>query len=280
MISKNIICVCYLVRFRKGKKYLEDINSFNNFYKSYHKYKAGAPHKLFILIKGPFADISLDIIKKTISKNISIIKLNDEGYDLGSFTEFARYRGEDFMFILNQHSIILTNNWLQIYHNAQKKTKSKVVATTASKSSFSDPYYINPAKLKDKLKNNLKKIKAMFYKHSFFSYPNPHIRTNGLFIKTNIWLEYFKDLEINSKFQCHQIESGKKSFYNFLKKNYTIAIVNKKGQYVTNENEWKNFVPFRNKIQISSLIISDNQTRYYENSSNCKKKQLELESWR
>lgn len=280
-----MINVCYLLRLRKGKKFAEDINCLKKFYFSYRSHRAGVAHKLFILIKGPMADESIKIIRKILPENVPIIKLTDEGYDLGSFTEFARYRAESHMFLLNQHSVILVQNWLKIYNNILKKTKSKIVASTASMSSLANPYIPKIQNLTSFFKcyliNTLKIIRAKFYSWAFLKYPNPHIRTNAILIKTSLWLEYFNDLEFKSKFQCYEIESGKKNFYTFLKKKKEkVLIVRNDGKYVSSDLKWKNFVPFRNFNQKSKLIISDNQTRFYENATTKKKKQLEKESWR
>jgi hypothetical protein len=280
-----MINVCYLLRLRKGKKFAEDINCIKKFYFSYSSHRAGVAHKLFILIKGPLADKSIKIIRKVVPSNVSIIKLKDKGYDLGSFTEFARYRAESHMFILNQHSVILIQNWLKIYNNVLKKTKSKIVASTSSMSSLANPYNLEINNLISFVKYFLiiifNKIKSKYYYSAFPKYPNPHIRTNAILIKTTLWLEYFKDLDIKSKSQCYEIESGKNSFYNFLKKKKEkIIIVRKDAKYVASHLKWKNFVPFRNSNQKFKLIISDNQTRFYENANVKKKNQLEKESWR
>jgi hypothetical protein len=47
-----MISVAYLVRFRKEKKFADDINELKKFYFSYCSHKAGVAHKLFIFIKG------------------------------------------------------------------------------------------------------------------------------------------------------------------------------------------------------------------------------------
>jgi GT2 family glycosyltransferase len=279
-----MISVVYLVRFRKGKKFADDINDLKKFYFSYCSHKAGVAHKLFILIKGPAVDEIISIIRKIIPANISLIKTKDEGYEFGSFTEFARYRADGYMFILNQYSSVLNQNWLKKYYNVLKKSKSEIVATTASMSSLSDvvvgSYYD-----KDKFSRYLiflfNKIKSKYLFNSFPKYPNPHIRTNAILVKTSLWLEYFSNLEIKSKNQCYEIESGKSSFYNFLiKKGEKIPIVRNDGRYTTNYLEWKDFVPFRNSQQESKLIISDNHTEFYKNASAEKKKYLENETWR
>ena len=257
-----MISVSYLVRFRKGNKFADDINCLKKFYFSYCSHKAGVAHRLFILIKGPMADESVIIIRKIIPSNVPIIKLPDEGCDLGSFTEFARHRAESFMFILNQHSVIHSQNWLKIYNNALKKAKSKIVASTLSLNSRADFHYkkINnftyfikycPMKI-------FNKIKKLYLFHIFFKYRNPNIKLNAILIKTSLWLEYFKDLNIKFKLQCHAIESGKNSFYSFLKKKKEIIpIVRNDGKYVTNHLKWKDFARFGNSNQKFKLIVSD-----------------------
>ena len=280
-----MISVCYLVRLNKGKNFLNGINSLKKFYTSYTLYKAGCKHKLFVLIKSPIADINIKKIKNLLSSNVSIIKLPDEGYDIGSYTEFARYRAEKYMFLLNQHSIIQNHNWLKIYLDTLKKNKSKVVATTASNSSFSDPYF---SKTKNSgylsISNIFYKIIKIYFRFKYINfpkYPNPHIRLNALLVKTSLWLKYFKDKDIKTKHHCYEFESGKNSFYKFLiQENEIIPIVRNDGRFVSKRKEWKNFVPFRNTALQSKLLISDNQTRFFDTAKLEKKKKFYYESWR
>ena len=217
-----MISVSYLVRFRKGKKFSDDINCLKKFYFSYYSHKAGISHKLFILIKGPMADESIKIIREIVPLNIPIVKLPNDGCDLEAFTEFARYRAESYMFILNQHSVIQVENWLKIYNNTLKKTKSKIVASIASLNSCADFHYIKTNNLISFLKycpiNLFNKIKSLYFSRKFLKYPNPHIRLNALLIKSSLWLEYFKDINIKTNSQFDEIESGKENFFLFLQK--------------------------------------------------------------
>ena len=57
-------------------------------------------------------------------------------------------------------------------------------------------------------------------------------------------------------------------------------MVRNDGKYVDSHLKWKGFVAFRNSNQKSKLIISDNQTEFYEKTSAKKKIQLEKYSWR
>jgi len=281
-----MISVAYLLRFRKGKKFDDDINYLKKFYFSYCLHKAGVAHKLFILIKGPMVDENIKIIRKIVPLNIPVIKLPDESCDLGSFTEFACYRAENYMFILNQHSIIEKKKWLKIYYNTMKKTKSYLVALTASYSSMSKPYnYILSSRnifedLQFFLINILSNTISKYRLFNHPNYLNPCIRINAILVKTSIWLEYFNDLDIKNKILKYNAETGKNSFYNFLlKKKKKVTVVRSDGKYVTNYAQWKNFVPFRNSVQNSKLIISDNHTRFFENSTRERKKILENETW-
>jgi hypothetical protein len=280
-----MISVCYLVRFERGKKFIVGLNSLKKFYASYCINKAGTAHKLFILVNGYVINKKIKEIKKIIPDNIPIIVVPDEICDLVSFTEFCRYRAEKYMFIINQHSIILKKNWLKIYQDVLRKNKLKIVATTASNSSPRDPYLKERKNLilffVDYLINNVKKIFLKYYYRNFFNYPNPHIRLNAILIKTSLWIEYFNNLEIKSKFQCSEIESGKKSFYNFLKKKKErVAIVRNDKSYVLDQSDWRGFVPFRNSSQKSKLMLSDPQTKFYKECNVNNKIKLEKKSWR
>jgi hypothetical protein len=234
-----MISVAYLVSFSNEESFKENIKSLKNFLFSYQLYQAGVVHKLFILIKGRNVYEHINKIREIVPLNIPIIKLSDEVCDFGSFTEFARYRAESYMFILNQHSVIRTQNWLKIYNTTLKKTKSKIVASTTSLYSCADAHYIKINNLISFIKyfpiNILNKIRSLYFSRKFLKYPNPHIRLNALLIKTSLWLEYFKDLNIKFKFQCCEIESGKNSFYFFLKKKKEIIpIVRNDEKYITN----------------------------------------------
>jgi hypothetical protein len=280
-----MISVCYHVRLENNEKFVVGLKNLKKFYSSYSKKKAGTAHKLFILVKGYDIYKKIKELKKIIPNNIPIIIEPDKSCDLVSFTEFCRYRAEKYMFIINQHSIILQNNWLKLYQDTLKKNKLKVVATTASYSSLKDPYLKNRKNsiffFLDYLINNLKIMFLKLYYINFSKYPNPHIRLNAILIKTSLWIEYFDNLKINSKLQYYEIESGKKSFYNFLKKKKEkVAIVRNDKKYVLDETKWKNFVPFRNSYQESKLIISDDHTRFYKVSNLFKKIYLNKESWR
>jgi N-acetylglucosaminyl-diphospho-decaprenol L-rhamnosyltransferase len=281
-----MISVAYLIRFNSRKKFKKDINTLKKFLFSYQSHKAGIAHKLFILIKGSEVFEKINIIRKSIPLNIPIIKLADEGYDLGSFTEFARYCADSHMFILNQHSVILKKNWLKIFNDVMKKTKSDVVGSTASFSSLYEPYNYTSNKnffkySKPYLNNISHKLKSVLKYYNFPNYPNPHIRTNAILVKTSIWLQYFNSLEIKKKGDTYEAESGVNSFYKFLLKNKKkVSVTRSDGKYVTSHSNWVNFVPFRNSLQNSKLIISDNHTRFYYNSSKNKKIILEEESWR
>ena len=126
-------------------------------------------------------------------------------------------------------------------------------------------------------------ISNIISKYRLFNHPNyrnPCIRINAILVKTSIWLEYFNDLDIKNKIIKYNAETGQNSFYNFLlKKKKKVTVVRSDGKYVTNHAQWKNFVPFRNSAQHSKLIISDNHTRFFENSTRERKKILEKETW-
>ena len=106
------------------------------------------------------------------------------------------------------------------------------------------------------------------------------MRTNGILVEVSIWLEYFKNLKIKTKLDCHLAESGCNSFYSFVKNNYgEFVIVDKLGVQRC-EAEWQFNGAFRTKNQNEHLLVSDNQTRYFSNADELKKKNLEMESWR
>ena len=275
------VSVCYVVRFpaRDSSKALGDLR---RFMESYKKYSAGADHDLYILVKGPGVERHLTYVLKELPESTGLIWAPDFGYDLGSYTLFAQNFALGYMFVLNQHSEILRSNWLNYYTQLIRDEGAELVGTTASLSSLADPYF--PPVLNLNLMNLalrvIRKITSLRFRWRFDSFPNPHIRTNAILVKTSVWLSYFQGRSFKSKIHCYEAESGKDSFFNFICRSKTKArLVRGDRLSLGYWGDWKGAVPFRNEHQ-NLLIIADNHTRYFNKMPLWKKTIAQKETWR
>ena len=84
-------------------------------------------------------------------------------------------------------------------------------------------------------------------------------------IKRLDFLEYVNTQKFpTSKLDVHYLENGKNSLSKyFLKKNHKIGVVDKNGVFYL-PSKWKESKTFKYSNQ-ENLLISDNQTNYYEN---------------
>jgi len=284
MFSSKQISVCYLARFSSKNNFPNEMDSLFRFVKSYKKYDSGIEHTLWILVKGALDFYAINIIKDLDIK-ARFLLVPSERFDLGSYTEFANLIRPEWFFILNSNSEIICDNWLVKYCNASMKYDSPAVGSTASFGSYADGgsrefYKNNPRNIYSYFRVIRDKIYNIRYLHLFSKYPSPHVRTNALFVKVNVWLEYFEQKRLKTKLDCYIAESGNDSFYNF--------VVNKYGKFgiigaddvLRLEHDWYFNGAFRTPLQNNYLIVSDNQTKFYSKASLSARKRLQFESWR
>ena len=126
---------------------------------------------------------------------------------------------------------------------------------------------------------NLRNIsKSLVISKRFKSFPNPHIRTSSFLINSAKFLDYMNDKKILSKEDAWEIESGKKSLFNYFKdNNYKVYVVNSDGDKFI-ENDWKLSETY-NYLKHSKTIISDKHTRKYETLNESDKLKSRKKVW-
>jgi hypothetical protein len=109
-------------------------------------------------------------------------------------------------------------------------------------------------------------LKLFFrFKNRFANFPSPHIRTNAFFTSKKIFISLTGD-PISNKMEAYYFENGKDSLTAQVQKaGYDCIMIDKKGKPYS-ISEWPDSNIFWNKAQ-EDLLISDNQTRKYEDAS-------------
>ena len=285
MNNSNKIAVCYLARFPSKKSFQSDMKKWTKFIDSYKKNISGVDHTLWVIVKGSEAKKAVNIFKN-LEIELRTLVVKDNGFDLGSYTEFAKLIKPEWLFLLNSNSEIMRDDWLLKFLNIAQSNKLSVVGSMASFSSYADGgaasfYKIHSRDIFSYLRQIRDTLNRFKYSSLFSKYPNPHVRTNALLVKSEVWLLYFKDKKIETKLDCYLSESGIDSFYNFIVNKYGDFGIVGSDMILRYKSEWYFNGAFRTPLQDDYLLISDNQSRIYSQSNNqLFRDRLQFESWR
>ena len=259
--------VCYLFTF------FDENISLKNFIENYQKYVSGIEHELVICFKLLNSDRINELQTFTndvkYTSFIDPFKIND--FDFGSYKRIAENYPNKQILFLNSHSYPICDNWLfKLINSADNET---LIGTSASNESIIDSLI-----LKKKYKIFSYIYKKIYLKKRFKSFPNPHIRTSSFLINSAKFLDYMNDKKILSKEDAWEIESGKKSLFNYFKdNNYKVYVVNSDGDKFI-ENDWKLSETY-NYLKHSKTIISDKHTRKYETLNESDKLKSRKKVW-
>lgn len=306
----NTICIVYLSYVPFGTDFLK------SFLKSYKEHDAGIEHKLIILFNGYNEEKNLipfiEILNQS-SVAYSTIEF-PEKFDISAYFFAAQQQFSDYFLFLNTYSQFLHKNWLLILFNALNNPTVGVVGCTAGWGAFgrdSGVFFRVIKNIYTKLLNNSDRsvivdafgkptatdisfLKRVFIycarKLNFSSKENPHLRTNAFMIKRSLFLSlqyqypipqfFFKwyDSGLETKFKTICFEHGIHSMSNQIwKKNLEILVVDKNGN-TYKRSQWKESSTFWYGSQ-ENLLISDNQTQFYQNADESEKAKRRYSAW-
>lgn len=115
-------------------------------------------------------------------------------------------------------------------------------------------------------------LKAVFFwRFLFGAFPSPHIRTTAFIIKPEIFFQLSNKQRFKTKFDAYIFENGRNSLTNqLLHKGFKILVIDNKGIHYE-IGKWHLSKTFWISNQ-ENLLISDNQTRIYDNAPEDQKK--------
>ncbi len=277
------IALVYLARGEGG-----GLSSFKNFVEAYFLFPPGCSHELIIISKGWGNIDGADELKK-ISKKIGakLIELPDDGYDWGAYMRVAPLLDHEWLCFLNTHSRPLVQGWLQLLMQAAKSADLNLgaVGVTASLESLTRllPLKSENAKYNTVLIYPLRLIlnwvRLVTRFRDFPIFPNPHLRSNALMVRRELFISFSKDRKIPcSKYEALKLESGRLGFSMFLRRSgKKLLIVGADGKVYKSE-EWINSGTFRVPHQ-GNLLVEDNQTKGYITADKSLKMYLEKSAW-
>lgn len=280
------IAVVHLLR--KGNEPL----LFKRFIDSLRTHSAGTEHTLVILFKG-FRNDDSRVKYRAILADIPYhtFDVNDEGLDITAYLKVAtalRHQYRYFCF-LNSHSEILCDGWLEKLYRHIKQEGIGLAGATGLWSSHRGTLS-TPALLFASLRAALKPYrhqrggahlgKLMRYTRwllGFSCFPNPHLRTNAFIIRGETLLAR-EWPPVTDKASAYSFESGRDGVSDFVRQcGLAIVMVDRDGT-AWPEDKWNRSELFFQGEQ-SGLLVADNQTRQYQNSSTSQRQYLHDIAW-
>lgn len=275
------VCVVHLVWIPYG------IELFKQFVDSYKTFNAGYVHQLVLLFNG-ISDEHQAVAYHEFIEQTGVSYQTfyyTKGQDLEAYKFVAGKLSCDYIFFLNSYSRILADNWLaKLVHASKEKNISFIGATGSFQSYYSSIFeqhtwaYTKSKSFTDNIVKYKLLVKALIIWRFYFKpFPNPHIRTNGFFINRKLFLS-IKYKVPSTKFDAYRIESGRNSItQQLLRSGHKIILMDKFGSTYETQ-QWISSKIFWNANQ-ENLLIADNQTDLYTNSSVENKSRLQKLAW-
>jgi hypothetical protein len=246
------LCVVYLAWTPYGIDRAED------FLSSYRAHRAGAPHRLLLLLAGPeqdrapwrrlFAAVPHEVLER------------GEGMDLGHYRAAVdRVAAARYCF-LNTVSTILVDDWLGRLERALLAPGVGMVGATGS---YESPNAVRPGPLRR-------------LRPGFEPFPNPHLRTNGFAMERRLILELEWGTEL-TRAETVMLEGGGRSLTRQVRERGLEAlVVGRDGAYPP--ARWRQSATFRSGGQ-ANLLLADNRTRHYQEAGPLVRRGLAWLAW-
>ena len=261
---------------------------FRSFIASYRRHPAGCEHELVILFNGIGGEeeaAPYHAFLKEAGISYSPYYLSS-GIDIEAYYWIAAQLSHTYILFLNSYSCLLADNWGRYYLDAISGANTGAVSATGSWQSYYSTVFTRNTygwEWKKDVRENVRKyklfIKAFFWwRWLFRPFPNAHLRTNAFMVKRELFLSVPRPAVFPDKFTAYVYESGKKGFSaDLLRRGYEIGVVDKFGR-VYAKDDWMVSDTFWVGGQ-ENLLVSDNQTRKYDEAVPEDKKKLSYLAW-
>jgi len=256
----------------------------NVFFCGYRSNPPGCAHRLVVVTKGWTGVPGLtDMNQLAVSSGADIVCLPDDGFDWGAYMRIARSLSDTWICLLNSHSYPIVSGWLEKLKTCANQQRVGACGATGSWGTWYFRYpYFDPslsALVQYPIRVAKTAIGHFHRRGEIIPFPNPHLRSNALFINRQLFLDFCAEHIIpKSKSDAHILESGKCGLSSYLISiGLNIQVVGANG-VAYEPSDWITSQTFRVPDQ-PNLLISDNQTSAYLMANWEQKRRLEYASW-
>lgn len=286
------ICVVHLVRAQNG------IEPFKRFLDSYRANPTGIEHNLLVVFKG-FARLQDTAAYRELLTSFghATLDVSDEGFDITAYFAAARQYASQYRYFcfLNSFSVIQDREWLSKLYDQISQPGIGMVGATGSWHSHRGsglPWLLVGMGVAAIRHYHLHRDKSIWKRlvlsatascqHVPFildidPFPNYHLRTNAFMISSEL-INKIEIPAIKSKKDAYRFESGKNGLtQQILKLGKKILVVGKngKGYEMLQWNKSRTFW----QAEQENLLVSDNQTRDYQQGNVKRRKRLSSAAW-
>jgi hypothetical protein len=261
------------------------------FVRSYKEMPAEYPHDLIVMVKG-WSAADGDIAAIFAGIDHLIIELPDDGFDWGAYMRTARQLDHEWIVFFNTHTRLASTGWLRKMMDAAGESVGIVGATASWGSVYTPLMAAWPAVMFTYRNRGLFKacvgaglrigeflIWALPLRISFAPAPNPHVRSNGFLMRRQLFCDYADTVKIPlSKHAAYKLESGRRGLTRYVMSRGLRPVIAGADGRAYQIPDWPLSRTFQNPDQ-SNLLISDNQTRLYAQSSDEQRKLMEGAAW-
>jgi hypothetical protein len=252
-----MLCLVYLMWAPQGPEPVR------RFVESYRRRDAGAPHQLVVLVKGfgPGEDRS-SWLRELAAVEHELLDVANDVFDLGSYREAVeRVPAERYCFVSTE-TVLLADGWLGHLERHLLEPDVGIVGATGS---FESPNSVRPGPLRA-------------LRPGYPSFPNPHLRTNGVMLERELLLSL--DWPIPpTKLDAVRLEAGSRGITAQVRERGLQALVVGRDGLGYPPQRWHESATFRSGGQVN-LLLSDKRTRRYEEAGSLTRRALEWLSWR
>jgi hypothetical protein len=280
-VTANEICVAHLVRRANGSA------AFQAFLDSYRQHPAGVPHALLLIFKGfsrPEELAPYDAILEGVPHERTHVR--DFGYDVRPYVKVAReYRYRYFVF-LNSFSQVLVPGWLEMLYRHAQRPGVGIVGATGSQQSLASDYEVFKREMREDFPNYLQALLPV-YRHlrylmairgRFPAFPNYHIRTNAFMIARDV-IRRLRTEMVLVKWNAYRFESSIHGMTHQIVAAGLLPFVVGADGHGYEPPDWPHARTFWIARQ-ENLLVSDNQTRNYDEGPEMLRERLAFHAWR
>ncbi|HEX8558834.1 MAG TPA: hypothetical protein VF668_12050, partial [Pyrinomonadaceae bacterium] len=189
--------------------------------------------------------------------------------DIPAYFAAAERLDYEHLCFVNSHSAPLDGEWLaKLYEHGRREGVGVAGATGSWESLYTD--YVAewrrrfpPRPYRGWLRNERETLRtALRLRKEFAPFPNPHLRTNAFLVRRRVMLA-LEGWDAKIKDEAHRFESGRAGMTRQVEAMGLKALVVGRDGRGYEPAEWAESFTFRRGEQ-HNLLVSDNQTRYYE----------------
>lgn len=275
------VCVVHLVR------RVNDVAALKSFLDSYRRNPGGLPHDLMIIFKGfsrPQQLAPYDALLDGMPHRRMFVR--DFGYDVRPYLKAAEDHQYHYFLFLNSFSRLLVPGWLEtLYRYAVRPGVGLVGATGSHQSILTDYHFLKlqirkkwPAYMRPLVQLRRYLRYAVFIRSHFLPFPNYHVRTNAFMVARQV-LQGLRTKPVLRKWDAYHFESGRHSMtQQVLQGGLSALVVGADGRGYE-PRDWPDARTFWISRQ-ENLLVSDNQTRAYDEGSDNLRERLAFHAWR